>query len=154
MTAEVCVMNKLGIAMAADSAVTRAGPSDTKIYQSADKLFALSHRDPVGVMIYGSATFMGIPWETIIKLYRQAHGHESRDRVMDHALGLMSFLARSGELFPEDLQREYMVGDLGAYFAHLKELFKEEIGKVIGRKGTVTEAQIKSSFFKGCHRRI
>ena len=40
MTCEVAVMNKHGIALAADSAVTLGGGE--KIYHGAEKLFALS----------------------------------------------------------------------------------------------------------------
>jgi len=58
MTAEIAIMNKEAIAIAADSAVTlREG----KIFTSANKIFSLSKYRPVGVMIYGNATFMGIP---------------------------------------------------------------------------------------------
>ncbi len=69
MTAEVCVMNRLGIALASDSAVT-IGQED-KIYTSADKLFLLAENAPVGAMIYGGADFLDVPWETIIKTYRK-----------------------------------------------------------------------------------
>lgn len=124
MTAEVCVMNKLGVALAADSAVTRTGAGDPKIYQSADKLFLLSHIDPIAVMIYGSASFMGIPWETIIKLYRRTHGVQSRVTVLDHAKTLMTFLGKSRDLFPEDLQRKYLGPDLAVYFRHLLKRLK------------------------------
>ncbi len=65
MSAETAIMNKEAIAIAADSAVTlREG----KIFTSANKIFSLSKYHPVGVMIYGNATFMGIPWETMIKI--------------------------------------------------------------------------------------
>ena len=148
MTAEVCVMNKLGVALAADSAVTRTGGADPKIYQSADKLFLLSYSDPVAVMIYGNATLMGIPWETIIKLYRRTHGDQSRPRVLDHALGLMSFLAKSRELFPEDLQRKYLVADLRAYFRHLLEQLAKTFEEEFAEKRRVAEARVKANFMK------
>ena len=48
-------MNKKGIALAADSAVTIG---DSKIYNTANKLFSLSKINPVGIMIYGNAAFM------------------------------------------------------------------------------------------------
>jgi hypothetical protein len=70
VTAEIVIMNKEAIAMAADSAVTLSGKTDQKIFTSANKIFALSKYHSVGIMIYGSALFMGVPWETIIKIYR------------------------------------------------------------------------------------
>ena len=148
MTAEVCVMNKLGVALAADSAVTRTGGRDPKIYQSADKLFLLSYSDPVAVMIYGSATFMGVPWETIIKVYRQAYGKQSRAKVSDHALALISFLGENRGLFPIALQRAYLVGDLRIYFRHLLEELAKKLKKELAEKNDVTEARIKANFMK------
>ena len=59
MTAEVAVLNSVGVALAADSAVT-VGLQTGKIYTSADKLFQLSDHAPVGVMVYGSANFLGV----------------------------------------------------------------------------------------------
>ena len=68
MTAEIAIMNKEAIALASDSAVTMTGKAGQKIFTSANKLFALSKYHPVGMMIYGSAIFMDVPWETIIKM--------------------------------------------------------------------------------------
>lgn len=59
MASELAVLNKLGVALAADSAVTIGGGPALKIYDTVNKLFALSKRAPVGVMVYGNADFMG-----------------------------------------------------------------------------------------------
>ena len=67
MTSEVVVMNRLAVALAADSATTVSGPNSQKIWNSANKLFALSKTHPVGVMFYNNASILGVPWETIIK---------------------------------------------------------------------------------------
>jgi hypothetical protein len=57
MTAEIAVINKSAIALAADSAVTISdGNGNTKIYNGAEKLFALTKYHPVGIMIYGTGT--------------------------------------------------------------------------------------------------
>src|SRR5947209_4790696 len=66
MTCEVVVMNRRGIALAADSAVTIG--EDDKIYHTAEKLFPLAQTTPVGIMTYGSADLIGVPWEIIIFL--------------------------------------------------------------------------------------
>lgn len=75
MTAEVIVINRQGLAMAADSAVTvqRIGPdgSFVKVYNSANKLFQLSRSQPVAIMTYNTDTFESVPWETLIKEYRR-----------------------------------------------------------------------------------
>ena len=66
MTAEVVVLNREAVAIAADSAVTLRDP-EPKIYNTANKLFQLSALEPVAIMVYGSAAFGPIPWETAVK---------------------------------------------------------------------------------------
>ncbi|MGN4454680.1 hypothetical protein [Bacillus cereus group sp. MYBK57-1] len=92
MTAEICIMNKLGVALAADSAVSLGGTN--KVYNSANKLFSLSKVQPVGIMIYGSSNYMGIPWETLIKLYRKELGNTSFDRILDYGEDFIKFLTK------------------------------------------------------------
>ncbi len=66
MTAEVAVINKSAIALASDSAVTvelidSRGRSSDKIYNTANKLFALSKVCPVGIMVYNTME-LGLPF--------------------------------------------------------------------------------------------
>jgi len=82
MTAEVSVMNRLAVALAADSAVT-LGARTGKIYTSAEKLFHLAATAPVGLMVYGQASFVGLPWETIVKAYREYLGPKTHDTVQE-----------------------------------------------------------------------
>jgi hypothetical protein len=70
LTAEIAVKNKNGIALAADSDVTITGTTGQKIYNT-HKLFMLSKYHPVGVMIFGNAEILGVPWQVIIKEFRK-----------------------------------------------------------------------------------
>lgn len=79
MTAVIGILNKNGMTMAADSAVTVMGGNSKKIYNTANKIFTLSKFHPIGVMIYSSSSFMETPWEIIIKLYRK----ELKDKYFD-----------------------------------------------------------------------
>lgn len=92
MTAVIGLMNKTGIALAADSAVTVTGNNQKKIYNTANKIFTLSKYHPVGIMIFSSASFMSIPWETIIKLYRKNIGENSFDFLVDYKNDFLKFL--------------------------------------------------------------
>ena len=51
LTAEIIIMNKTAVALAADSAVT-IGVEGKKTYNTVNKLFTLSKYHPVGIMIY------------------------------------------------------------------------------------------------------
>ncbi|MEM9895068.1 MAG: hypothetical protein AAF789_01750 [Bacteroidota bacterium] len=80
MTAVAGILNKQGVAIAADSAVTVTGINNRKVYNSANKIFTLSKYHPVGIAIYNNAQFMGISWETIIKEYRK----QLKEKNFDH----------------------------------------------------------------------
>ncbi len=75
MTAIVGVLNKHGVALAADSAVTFGNTH--KVVNTGNKVFALSKYHPVAVATYGRSAFMGTPWDIIIKLYRKKLGKHS-----------------------------------------------------------------------------
>jgi len=89
MTTEVAVMNRSAISLAADSAVTIGGD---KVYNTVNKLFMLSKHHPVGVMIYGLADVNGIPWETLIKIYRKRLGERSFPTLKGYADDFLDFL--------------------------------------------------------------
>ena len=93
MTAEIAILNRVGVALAADSAVTISSNSgDPKTYNSADKLFALDGERPVAVMIHGSAEFMGIPAETIIKRYRASRFNQPQTDLSGYVRQFTDFL--------------------------------------------------------------
>lgn len=69
MTTEIAVINKLGVALATDSAVTISGERQ-KVFDTGDKLFELCDHAPIGVMINGNMDLLGVPWEIIIKDFR------------------------------------------------------------------------------------
>ncbi|MBA0189004.1 hypothetical protein IMY97_11355 [Pectobacterium versatile] len=101
MTAEIAVYNKTAVALAADSAVTISGGGSEKIYNGAEKLFALSKHHPVGLMVYGSGDLCSAPWELIIKAYRKHIGTRSFSGVEDYANDFFDFLEKSKNIVTE-----------------------------------------------------
>lgn len=108
MTSEVVVMNRLGIALASDSASTVHMGGRSKFYH-ADKLFMLSNHQPVGVMVFNNSSLLGVPWETILKLFRSKLGNARLNHLSEYADRLIEFLNNSQELFPEDVQQKYFL---------------------------------------------
>lgn len=101
MTAEIAVMNEEAIALAADSAVT--GPA--KIFTSANKIFALSKYHPVALMVFDSAQFLRVPWETIVKQYRRELGKKCFPSLEEHADDFLRFFSRQNKVFPAEAQK-------------------------------------------------
>lgn len=92
MTAEVAVMNNSAVALAADSAMSVTVGRTRKTYPT-NKLFALTKHHPVGIMIYNNAEFMNVPWETIVKMYRDVLGSSSKSTVQDYAEDFIGYAA-------------------------------------------------------------
>lgn len=75
MTAEIAILNKSAVALAADSALAISHRNGSpKIYNSEHKLFQLSLNDPIGIMINNDMSFMEIPLPVIIFKYREQCG--------------------------------------------------------------------------------
>jgi hypothetical protein len=92
VTAEVAIANKLGIALAADSAVTITSHAGFKTYDTANKLFTLSKYHPVGVMFYGASEINTVPWEVLIKIHREQLGTTSFGGLVEYGDALLRLL--------------------------------------------------------------
>ena len=104
MTAEVVIMNKLGMSMAADSAITSGIDGVPKVYHSANKLFPLSNNHPIGIMVYGAASFMEVPWEVIITSFRDYVGDKKLNNVTDYFDTFLRFLKEDSRFYQEDIE--------------------------------------------------
>ena len=127
MTAEIAIMNKEAVALAADSAVTISQGGAPKIFASANKLFALSLHHPIGIMVYENASFMGIPWETVIKLYRARLGNTAYPTVNDYADDFIGFLQNESSLAPVESQEVYVARFLASHFARVAKQIEDKV---------------------------
>lgn len=107
MTAEIAILNKTAVALAADSKVTLSLQGRQKTYDTVDKLFSLSKTEPIGAMIYGNAEFIGFPWETIVKEYRRTKAGSSFATVFDWSDDFLAYLT---SFFPFTASDEEAVG--------------------------------------------
>ena len=94
MTAQVGVMNKSAVALAADSAMSVAVGEAKKTYPT-NKLFALNKHQPIGIMVYNNAEFMDVPWETIVKMYRRELGSSGRGTVTEYAEDFLGYVGNA-----------------------------------------------------------
>lgn len=98
MTAIISVLNSQGIAIAADSAATVSFGNIKKVYNKSNKLFALSKYHPVGIAVYDNLLFEGIPWETLIKMYRKQLKEKKFDTVEKYKDDFFIFLYKNLKL--------------------------------------------------------
>lgn len=126
MTSEVVVMNRLGIALASDSAATVYNNGRAKVYH-ADKLFMLSSQHPVGVMIYNNSQLLGVPWETILKMYRKKLGLGKFDTLEEYAADLIKYIDGNDHLFPLAVQDQFYLNLIRTLFNSINEKVKDAI---------------------------
>ena len=125
MTAEVAILNREAVALAADSAVTIGAGNHQKIFPSAQKVFPLSYRYPVGVMFYNNASLAGVPWETIVKTYRGERGNLRFDRLKEHADDFLEFLHSDRRLFSDAQQEHFFLWSTSELFRGLRSAIDE-----------------------------
>lgn len=105
MTAEIAILNKTAVALAADSAVTISTGSDQqKIFDSADKLFELSYRDPIAIMINNDMSFLETPLPILIKEFRNIA--PSFNHVRDAASVFLNYLDDFAKRSPEKIKSQ------------------------------------------------
>lgn len=130
MTAIVGILNKRAVAIAADSATTVSSGNEHKIYNTAQKIFRLSKKQPVGVMLFNNTAFMGVPWEVLIKLYHDRYGDKDLPTIEAYRDDFISFLKNGKYFTSEEEQKEalsYEIRELiNAIYEHSKEECAEQ----------------------------
>lgn len=140
MTAEIAIMNKTAVAMAADSAVTIG---KDKVYNSANKLFALSSHEPVGIMFYGNSELNGVPWETVVQRYRITLGANKFDTLDQYADNFVRFIERDRVLFPRESQKEfYLQAIVPGYCYYLVTQIDKEVKQQLSQKSELTRRDV------------
>ena len=142
MTAEIAILNKEAVALAADSAVTVGFQKNQKVFGSANKLFALSKSAPVGLMVYGNAQYMDIPWETIIKQYRRNLNEGKFSTLSEYADDFIKYLDGGNSYVPSSIQDRYFIGHVRAYFQYVRSKIDAGIETVLIEKKEIEHREI------------
>jgi hypothetical protein len=118
-------MNKHGVALAADSAVSLS--DGQKVYHTAEKLFKLSNA-PIAILTYGCAEIMGVPWEIVIKTYVSQFGEGRFPTVEQYALDFLRFIESSEILCPMSVQQEFFSSIVESVLkANIRDQWKKKL---------------------------
>lgn len=142
MTAEIAIMNKLAIALAADSAVTITKERGEKIYYTVDKLFCISKDHPIGLMIYGNAEFIGMPWETIIGSYTKSIISKKFSTLEEYGIELVKYIEKNKNLIGKDHEQYYFNDSLLNILISLKREINKEVEAETNKNKGITPEQI------------
>jgi len=129
MTAEIAILNKSAIALAADSAVTLSvGNSQRKIFDSADKLFELSYNDPIAIMVNNNMHFMEAPLQVLIKEYRPSC--EGFKTTKEAAVDFLAHLERFGVKSPAQVRKRAVFAQVSPLIALLQQRAVDELTEI------------------------
>lgn len=145
MTAEIVIMNRESIALAADSAVSLMGgqmDAPQKIFTSASKIFELSPVHPVCFMIFNYASFMGIPWEIIFSHYRKKTRNLTFSTTDGYAKDFINFLATEDDLVPPEGEENYFMTNTFSYFLSIKQRIMQNVADLVESAGQISEEDV------------
>lgn len=134
MTTEIAVSNRLGIALATDSAVTITGGGKVKIFDTADKLFELSAQHPAAVMFNGNMDCLGVPWEILVKDFRTAQGDNNRPTIARWTDEFLEYVQGHG-LVSEHLTGGYIENVAGKEIAAVQSRVRYKLDEYVFRRG-------------------
>ncbi len=94
-------------------------------------------------MLYGSADFMDIPWESTIKIYRSELGTHKFNTLREYADNFINFLDNCNPLFPDSEQEEYLRGTIFSYFYQIRDEIFKEVRSTIDDEGGIEGGHIE-----------
>ena len=145
MTAEIVIMNKEAVAIAADSAVSLVtGPADSpqKIFTSANKVFGLAGDHTVALMIYNNASFLGIPWEPLLTRFEDSLGLVPLPTLAEYADKLIRFLSTETELISPVIEKQYFTALIYNYYISFRMVFQQGASEMMRLQGAISEEQV------------
>jgi len=144
MTAEVVVMNREGVAIAADSAITIG--SGRKILTNGNKVFMLTHDLPIGVLIYNNPNMMEMPWEIILKLYRKDLARKKAvfPSLEEYAEDFFGYIKVNSKTLVGDVQEKSIFSrTIQNKLNVITGKIWEKINKIFFDTGRITDQQIE-----------
>ncbi len=137
MTAEIAVINREAVALAADSAVTISLVGGNKIFTTVEKIFQVSEHLPVGFMVYNNAQFLGIPWETIISDFSKNIPETGFDTLEEYATLFLNYLGKGEPFISSSRIRKYARNYVSWYYSKLMSHIIEKLQEAITTRGSI-----------------
>lgn len=143
MTAEIAILNKEAIALAADSAMTAEIGDGRKVFTTANKIFMLYPGKPVGVMVYNNAQFIGVPWETIIYEIGKKVPVDGFKTLNGYVKLFLSYFGKESYLFPKEEQERYLMRYLDYGCLSIKDVIVERVDEELRKRRPLSEKSVK-----------
>jgi hypothetical protein len=147
VTAEIAILNKHAVALAADSAVTLSrGQENQKVFNSADKLFELTCGTPIGVMVFNVLDFSEAPLAVLIKEFRSSYAQFDTVQVASEAL--LEYLRIFSENSPERIAETNLRATMDPLIDLLEKRYDNRVKEKIEDPDWLKEAASSPETFK------
>jgi hypothetical protein len=153
MTAEIAIVNRGAVTLAADSAMTLQVRGAKKIYSSTDKIFELSERDPIGLMIYNNLDFMGAPLDVLVKHFRNSRYCCGFAEMSAAAPAFFQYLTDEW-MASDELQHRHAVRILRPIFQRVRRDFDRVIRQLVAEGKTISGTDIYQAFLRSVDARV
>ena len=120
MTAVVGILNKRGVAIAADSAVSW-GRNGNKVTKNGNKMIRMSNVIPISVMLTGNGGFLRTTWDIIVRHYRQHRGDIKHDTVEACMHDFFRYIADNGLFRDPKFVHERIKDEIVFLFNYIEE---------------------------------
>ncbi|MEO1551391.1 MAG: hypothetical protein AAFR93_13340, partial [Pseudomonadota bacterium] len=152
MTAEIAILNKSAVVLAADSAVTIGSGGNAKIFNTANKIFELSDDNAIALMVFNRLDFMDLPIEVLAKEYRRVRSGTSFSTVNACKQDFLRFLSNEVAISDNDRRNNFAtvcfdtMGQISVQFQralddHIRQTRKVLVSKFNGILKSVVESE-------------
>jgi hypothetical protein len=145
VTAEIAIINKIAVALAADSAVTisERDSQHKKIYNSEEKLFELSYTDPVGIMINNDMNFCETPIQILIDRYRKMD--RKFGKIEEYAKNFREFLLDFSKHTDNEIKLRHVRAHVEPIIIDIKIRCENKFWELAGKNFENNEESLPSS---------
>jgi hypothetical protein len=140
MSAEIILLNKLGVAIAADSAITVGNRA--AIFNTAQKIFSFGEKVPLAFLYYSATDFMGIPIDVIFLRYMESvHTRKLQlNTIREYLHDFVQFIEKNGDYFTfQEFENKYLTL---FFYERYKEYTQKREELVEQQTAPVTESNI------------
>lgn len=139
--------------MAADSAITVSRGDTRRIYNNANKIFMISEKPAVGVMVFENMEFMGVPIDVLVKYYRDQNPDFVAKDLKGYVDNFVAFLEKEVMLRGKEQQEEYLCEEVFDFYGHVKREAAAALeDELSARKNQNISEEEKTGLFRDCIR--
>ena len=102
-----------------------------------ESIFGIAPGVPVAIVAFGANDMMGVPWETIVRMYARQLGTRTYATLEEYAVSFFAFIERSDALCPPQLQVERVRRCVASIWAD----YRDRIEAIADQRATTSAAE-------------